>query len=334
MTKPTLLIHIGLPKTGTTYIQNLLFSNRDELSKQGVLYPLAGLNGTGHASLSSNYVSKKTKKEYQKHNILTRTQKPLIIRDNILYEIEQSKKTPHTIIISAESLALTDYECAAEFAQHYQPYFNTRVIAYLRRQDYLAESLRSQNYLVNFATYNSQSPFIEYNLNYNFFLCLEAWEKSFGRKAISLIEYPEKQMIGVLKSSAIKTFNLPKNLNSGAERINQRLNRDVLEYIRFHTNLIYNDGNYFRIIRRLEKYSKEYPSKKECHNFFSPQERSEIIEIHRNSNEQLSKKYHQKLFSSYPRINLNEPWKPYPGLSESQECVFDELLADLNPPKK
>ncbi|MGI8433389.1 MAG: hypothetical protein ACR2LE_01400 [Nocardioidaceae bacterium] len=31
--------HVGAPKTGTTYLQNVLFQNRDELAARGVLYP-------------------------------------------------------------------------------------------------------------------------------------------------------------------------------------------------------------------------------------------------------------------------------------------------------
>jgi len=35
----TVFIHIGLPKTGTTYLQTILWDNRDELIRQGVLLP-------------------------------------------------------------------------------------------------------------------------------------------------------------------------------------------------------------------------------------------------------------------------------------------------------
>ncbi|MBA2774812.1 MAG: hypothetical protein H0U36_12330, partial [Nocardioidaceae bacterium] len=31
--------HIGAPKTGTTYLQNVLFQNRPALKAAGVLYP-------------------------------------------------------------------------------------------------------------------------------------------------------------------------------------------------------------------------------------------------------------------------------------------------------
>src|SRR3954451_12749015 len=33
------LFHVGLPKTGTTYLQTILWNNTDELRRQGVLLP-------------------------------------------------------------------------------------------------------------------------------------------------------------------------------------------------------------------------------------------------------------------------------------------------------
>ncbi|MDQ3627959.1 MAG: hypothetical protein M3419_03950 [Actinomycetota bacterium] len=43
---PRIFLHIGATKTGTTYVQNLLFDNRDELASRGVLYP--GHYGEAH----------------------------------------------------------------------------------------------------------------------------------------------------------------------------------------------------------------------------------------------------------------------------------------------
>src|SRR6478609_7333351 len=36
-------LHIGAPKTGTTYLQHVLFQNRERLAKAGVLYPYSAL---------------------------------------------------------------------------------------------------------------------------------------------------------------------------------------------------------------------------------------------------------------------------------------------------
>ena len=40
------LFHVGLPKTGTTYLQSMMWANRDELARQGVLLP--GTSGREH----------------------------------------------------------------------------------------------------------------------------------------------------------------------------------------------------------------------------------------------------------------------------------------------
>src|SRR5262249_22208570 len=37
--RPVVFLHIGAPKTGTTYLQNILFSNRTALRRDGLLYP-------------------------------------------------------------------------------------------------------------------------------------------------------------------------------------------------------------------------------------------------------------------------------------------------------
>ena len=34
-----MLVHVGAPKTGTSFVQDLLFSNREALAAQGILYP-------------------------------------------------------------------------------------------------------------------------------------------------------------------------------------------------------------------------------------------------------------------------------------------------------
>ena len=41
------ILHIGLPKTGTTSLQAALSENRESLLRHGVVYPETGLNGNG-----------------------------------------------------------------------------------------------------------------------------------------------------------------------------------------------------------------------------------------------------------------------------------------------
>ncbi len=45
------VLHVGLPKTGTTYLQALLADHRDELRDSGVLYPFLRPGGMFHAAV-------------------------------------------------------------------------------------------------------------------------------------------------------------------------------------------------------------------------------------------------------------------------------------------
>lgn len=51
MTTKRVLLHVGTPKTGTSYLQDVLFRNRDLLASQGVLYPADRFDGQFLAAL-------------------------------------------------------------------------------------------------------------------------------------------------------------------------------------------------------------------------------------------------------------------------------------------
>ncbi len=49
--KGPIYLHVGTPKTGTSYLQDVLFGNRDTLAKQGLLYPAERFDGQFLAAL-------------------------------------------------------------------------------------------------------------------------------------------------------------------------------------------------------------------------------------------------------------------------------------------
>ena len=49
--QPRVFLHIGAPKTGTTYLQNVLWSNRSTLLQAGVLYPGLSKDAQFHAAM-------------------------------------------------------------------------------------------------------------------------------------------------------------------------------------------------------------------------------------------------------------------------------------------
>ena len=49
--KQRVVLHVGLPKTGTTYLQGLLAEQREDLRAGGVLYPFLRPGGMFHAAV-------------------------------------------------------------------------------------------------------------------------------------------------------------------------------------------------------------------------------------------------------------------------------------------
>jgi hypothetical protein len=49
--RPKVYLHVGAPKTGTTYLQDVLWNNRDALRRSGVLYPGLSKDAQFHAAM-------------------------------------------------------------------------------------------------------------------------------------------------------------------------------------------------------------------------------------------------------------------------------------------
>ncbi|HVX35469.1 MAG TPA: hypothetical protein VHC71_04540, partial [Hyphomicrobium sp.] len=52
MAESSCYIHIGAPKTGSTFLQRVFYDNRGELRTRGLLYPEANIRGFGHHDIA------------------------------------------------------------------------------------------------------------------------------------------------------------------------------------------------------------------------------------------------------------------------------------------
>lgn len=134
---PTLHIHSGLHKTGTTSLQKTLFDNTALLAHHGYLYPETGLsplpNNWGH------------------HELAYALRRPVAGREiwSALRREADASKLPN-VILSSEELSLLPfhsfpgvlpYKLIAEVFEGY----DIRVICYLRPQAEMAASLYNHN---------------------------------------------------------------------------------------------------------------------------------------------------------------------------------------------
>jgi hypothetical protein len=328
VTKPVMYIHAGFPKTGTTSIQQFLQSNHDALKDFGVLYPATGIHGTGHVKFAISFLSKKYLHRMRKSNLLCDNESASKIKHQIENEISESGTRIKSVIISAESFDGTDTEGIRRLVQLYQADFQLKTIIYIRRQDKYAESLHAQAYRVREMAFDRDQLLTKGYLNYDYYINL--WKESLGSDNLVLREFPEKAFDGqlihdFLTAASIGNFPVP----TGMMRLNRRLDRLVLEYIRHHTGLKFGDDMYFRVEYLLSKYSRHHPVEKKFKFFFSPQEHQSILEDCSKSNTYLSEKYFNgDLFKNIPNPNLMTEWEKFPGLSKSQKESIDTFLLE------
>lgn len=321
-------VHAGYPKTGTTTIQRFLKRNRGVLKDIGVLYPKTGIQGTGHVEFAIPFLSKQYLNRMRKSNLLGDGDSASQIKKQIGQEISESGTGIKSVIVSAESFHGADKEGLSRLVKLYKTDFELKVIIYIRRQDRYAESIHAQAYRVREMGFNRDQLLRRGYLNYDYFINL--WIEPFGSDNLILREYPEQAFNGQLVNdflTAVSIENFPVPTDS--RRLNTRMDRLMLEYIRYHTELKFGDGIYFRVENLLEKYSQKHPVENNFQFFFSPQERQSILEGCRQSNTGLSEKYFNgSLFKGVPDLDPMTDWKKFPGLSESQVRSIDAFLSE------
>lgn len=122
-----LILHIGSPKTGTTALQSFMSKNEDKLRAQGINYMKAGRAGPAHNAVSMSAIRGDAE----------------ATRKAIVEEYQSQPEMTH--LISSETLFR--FAMARKLDQVFDPILKgeTKVIAYLRRQDSYVESLYKQH---------------------------------------------------------------------------------------------------------------------------------------------------------------------------------------------
>lgn len=187
-------LHIGLPKTGTTSIQNFFSVNRGELLKEGILYPEAGLRGGAHFELS-DALGFKLGIRYQPSYEALRE-----LRDKLDSEVS-SCDAIRKLFFSSENFSL--FGSVGAVAQFFSGY-NVKVVIYLRRHDSWWESkywqatrmVKNPKWSRGIEGYiefvkHQKSPGARY---INYAKLVDRWSREFGKESIILRPYEAQQM--------------------------------------------------------------------------------------------------------------------------------------------
>lgn len=192
-----LTLHIGTPKTASTYLQNICAANPEWLAGHGILYPDLKSPTPNHITLY--YASAKNIHDFARDFGLQSQEDVLAFRDelseHIRRQIETAPRGIDTMLMSSENLTgnLIGAPGVQSLHEMLAPLFDEiRVIVYLRRQDDAILSMYGEFMRRGFSddTFDAfmtralgkatPTPYLYYKR------VLDMWIDAFGREAISV----------------------------------------------------------------------------------------------------------------------------------------------------
>jgi hypothetical protein len=249
----SLILHIGIGKTGTTSIQKTLFDNRMDIIKKGWLYPDIGRHNYAHhhfASLQRDNLN-------ESHIKLIKYAKSECI-----------KRDCHTMILSSEQFCYCRHSYINEFANKFIDW-DVKVVFYIRRQSELIPSAFLQKVSLNqYKEYGDITGFFDKTKDgYDYNKRILSWEKEFGDKSI-IVRLYDRRIIRDVCQDFITTIGLDYKPKKTEASINPSLAPDLLDFIFMLDNLAdITSENRMLLIKELERLSgnktiqsiEEYP---------------------------------------------------------------------------
>lgn len=346
MTAQRIVVHAGLPKTGSSSIQLDLYLNRTELFEQGILYPDTGLYGPGHHLLAHcGYPQDKFEFspelfQYQfdatgdgtELNNLGDTQRSEQFKSLLVALAEEVAKTDcHTVVLSSEALSNWSSESIELFCDTFhQKSVCVELLLYLRRQDFLLESLIRQNERAlhrHFSRPEEIEQLITHNA-FDFNETLKPWLKRLGRDGVVLKSFATLRAQNRLVGDFRRTIGVEDETKlTEFENANTSLSRDSVEYI-IEQSTTLSEPELKSLGHLLEDYSDVHPDEPQWRHYLSPQQRQSVVDRFRSSNFMLAIDLSTDVKKLLPEaaVDPEQTWSEYPGLSDDARSQIDDYL--------
>ncbi len=311
MIKPDLILHIGLPKTGTTTIQHFLRINYDILLQGGVLYPQSGRTYEAHHQLAAAFQD--FKYDWVPHIELGS------ILDQLQNEISQTDAKK--VIISSE--ILTWLERPDALLEKLKPFFDfIRVVIFLRRQDDWLESAYRHDLTVGDFNGTAEDYAKKVSKKLNYLEIIKSWHGSPGSTDIKIAALCGDNRKIPLHQQFLSLCNISWNENFQInDDANITLTRAAIEFLRIGPDSRRISRYHNELRKILSSYSKKNPDPPEYRHSLSPEQRRKLLTDHLAINQEIASNYLPDrlpwLFDS-TAIEDHEPWSSYPGLPQEK----------------
>lgn len=313
--KRNLFLHVGMHKTGTTYIQDFLFKNRyNLLEKEGVLYPITKYHPLGQQRLAyafNDAVNPHLPKDAATENI------------DVFEELKSLLNAePHnTLIISSENISPSGNTGVIKKIKRFFEGYNIKIILYVRRQDKFIQSLyREHVKLPNSETKKFVDFKSPYPLDYN--QVIGSWERLFGRSNVIVKSYDLLlQSQGGLLEDFLNTIGVSGVYPGPDKKSNEALPNIALELIRSANNIDLEHHERGRLNTKIRDFCNQYGYNSTWD--LDPQP-GKILENYKKSNLLLSEVYFQgsNVFNSTLDVSAS---KRFPPTEINAHLIFEQL---------
>lgn len=282
---PTLFIHSGLHKTGTTSLQKALYDNRAELARQGLLYPLTGIPDNpahwGHHDLA--YALRDREKAEEIWSKLR----------------GEADNTGHNrVVISSEELGLLPFPLLPGpkpyqiIAQAFKGW-EIRLICYLRPQAEMITSVYN-HHVKSVGEYGHILDFIARiagRLDYHHYLNVAA--AGLGQEAIFVRRYQKARMVEgdiIADMAAQIGLDLNKKFKRPVKPLNRGLTPAGLEAM-LEANRRYQDQPAALSAERRRILARHSASTFQKYDLLGPDVRRAIDALYRQQNRHVARRF-------------------------------------------
>ena len=246
----TVFLHAGLEKTGTTYVQEVLYKNRALLKKQGVIYPCSGVVDNQHY-----WLAKALGFHYQKGNINSVKESEVI--QSIQAQIDSRRQGD--LLLSSEHFDFNVNDESLHKLKSLFSGYDIKVILTFRNQLDYAQSLYVEN-----IKWGGILPFEKFYLwcegrrRFDYLNKYNLW-KSCGFN-VSVIDYDgeKNNLMGKFFEAIDCELNDKFIINSSARNASEGI--DFVEFVRQYNSGINKElrrNNYFFLRETLERINPD-----------------------------------------------------------------------------
>jgi len=327
--RKTLILHVGMGKTGTTAIQNALWDNREVLATAGVTYPTIGTVANAH------------------HLVAPRCP-PFLAHAGWRF-LDVSEWAPllldagtDRIVMSSELIVWAEPDQVAAFCAALRELFDVKACLYLRRQDNTI--MASYNQMIKAGTQiHAIDKIIDRQLDrFDYLAKIWPWEKALGAENLIVLPYERGQFHkgDLIDDFLLKVLGIerPEGFAVGDDRNpNPRLSQASMEYKRCINNLVREVASSNRFNPVIARYSEGTDAGSGAifheHDLLSPEQRAFVMRVFEPGNAYIARKFMGRedgaLFLDL-EIPKGKRKKPEPDLGAEFRAI-SEMIAREEP---